>query len=325
MASQHHSGALRIIFAGTPEFAAIHLQQLLTTPHHIIAVLTQPDRPAGRGKNIVASPVKQLAQTVSIPVLQPISLKTEQIQKQIRDLNADILIVVAYGLLLPQAVLSLPRLGCLNVHGSLLPRWRGAAPIQRACLCGDTETGITLMQMDEGLDTGDILLQIACPIEKEDTSASLYQKLAKLGAGALPNLLTQLLAGDVYPQKQDEKHASYASKLTRQEAQLDWHKSAAELDRAIRAFNPWPGSYFALNGQRIKVWQSQVAVKCTTASPGTILHTDKNGIHIATSNGVLVLTKLQPAGKKIVSAWDLLNAHRDWFALNRVLPSGNKG
>lgn len=325
MIIQRQHRPLRIIFAGTPEFAATHLQKLIRTSHHIVTVFTQPDRPSGRGNKVISSPVKMLALDHNIPVLQPCSLKTNSLAEKIRALDADIFITVAYGLLLPEAILKLPRFGCINVHGSLLPKWRGAAPIQRSCLAGDTETGISLMQMDAGLDTGDILLQVQCPIEKNDTSASLYQKLAQLGAKALPEILIKLPSGNITPQKQDDHKATYAEKLTRKEAQLNWNKTAPELEREIRAFNPWPGSWFTVNGHRIKVWESHMGTKKTEARPGAILSADKTGIHVATSNGTLVLTKLQPAGKKILSAQDLLNARQEWFQINTILSYENKG
>lgn len=310
---------LKIIFAGTPDFAAKHLQALIGSHHQVIAVFTQPDRPAGRGNKITASPVKQLAQSHNIPVYQPATLKKEENQKVIQELNADIMIVVAYGLILPQAVLNLPKLGCLNVHGSLLPRWRGAAPIQRACWAGDTETGVTIMQMDAGLDTGDMLFKVTCPITNNDTSASLYDKLAQLGPDALLETLTLITTGKVIAQKQEQSLVTYAEKLSKQEAKLDWQLSAEQLERCIRAFNPWPISYFEISGEPIKVWQANVIHQNSQQAPGTILQASKEGIQVATANGIINLTQLQPAGKKPMSAADVLNSRQSWFAVGKIL------
>lgn len=306
------SDPLKIIFAGTPDFAARHLDALITSKYQVVAVLTQPDRPAGRGKKIMPSAVKTLAESYSIPVYQPETLKSTENQQLIADLNADIMVVVAYGLLLPQAVLDLPRLGCINVHGSLLPLWRGAAPIQRALWAGDSETGITIMQMDIGLDTGDMLHKLRCPITATDTSASLYEKLAKLGPQGLLATLTQITEGNLVTLPQDNSKATYANKLSKQEAKLDWQLPAAQLERCIRAFNPWPVSYFMIDEQPIKVWQASV-MPGNSALPGTIIQADKLGIEVATVEGSLRLEILQPAGKKRMTAQDLLNSRQEWF------------
>ncbi|RKS85968.1 methionyl-tRNA formyltransferase [Orbus hercynius] len=319
MTNTHSSPPLKIIFAGTPDFAAKHLEALIHSQHEVIAVLTLPDRPAGRGNKLTAPPVKQLAIDHNITVYQPATLKTAEAQQTIGDLNADIMIVVAYGLILPQVVLDTPKLGCLNVHGSLLPRWRGAAPIQRACWAGDLETGITIMQMDAGLDTGDMLFKVKCPIEKTDTSASLYDKLAILGPDALLETLAQITAGKITPEKQNSSEVTYAEKLSKQEAKLNWSLSAAQLERCIRAFNPWPISYFEIHGEPIKVWQATVISHSTTQPPGTILQADKHGIQIATQDGILNLTQLQPAGKKPMSAADLLNSRKAWFSVGNTI------
>ena len=315
------TNSLNIIFAGTPDFAATHLKALIDSNHNVIAVFSQPDRPAGRGNKLTASPVKQLAIENNLPVYQPTTLKTEENQRIIANLNADIMIVVAYGLILPQAVLDMPKLGCLNVHGSLLPRWRGAAPIQRACWAGDSETGITIMQMDAGLDTGDMLYKLACPIESSDTSATLYEKLAKLGPQALLETLTLITQGKIKPEKQQQSQATYAEKLSKQEAKLDWNLSAKQLERCVRAFNPWPVSYFEVNGEPVKVWQAQVITVEHNQPIGTILQADKKGICIATSDGALNMTVLQPAGKKPMSAQDLLNSRKAWFEVGKILAS----
>ncbi|NTY90045.1 methionyl-tRNA formyltransferase [Serratia fonticola] len=307
------SDSLRIIFAGTPDFAARHLDALLSSGHQVVGVFTQPDRPAGRGNKLTPSPVKVLAEQHQIPVFQPKSLRPQENQHLVADLNADVMVVVAYGLILPKAVLDMPRLGCINVHGSLLPRWRGAAPIQRALWAGDSETGVTIMQMDVGLDTGDMMHKIACSIESTDTSASLYNKLAELGPQGLLITLQQLAAGTLQREVQDEALVTYAEKLSKEEARLDWSLSAEQLERCIRAFNPWPISYFTIDEQPVKVWQATVLAETANAEPGTIVHADKHGIQVATAQGILNLTQLQPAGKKPMSAQDLLNSRREWF------------
>lgn len=313
------SEPLRIIFAGTPDFAARHLAALLDSAHQVVGVFTQPDRPAGRGNRLQASPVKQLALEHQLPVFQPKSLRPADAQQQVADLQADLMVVVAYGLILPAPVLALPRLGCLNVHGSLLPRWRGAAPIQRALWAGDGETGVTIMQMDVGLDTGAMLYKAACPISGDDTSASLYEKLAAIGPDALVTTLAKLTAGELSPQVQNDDMACYAQKLSKEEARLDWRLPAAQLARCVRAFNPWPVSYFEQDQQPVKVWQAQVIDTPTAAAPGTVVQADKSGIQVATGDGILSLQLLQPAGKKPMSVQDLLNSRREWFTVGNVL------
>ena len=310
---------LKVIFAGTPDFAAQHLHALLDAGINVVAVYTQPDRPAGRGKQLTASPVKLLAQQHQVPVFQPHSLKEAAAQEQLAALQADLMIVVAYGLLLPTAVLEAPRLGCINVHGSLLPRWRGAAPIQRAIWAGDEQTGITIMQMDEELDTGDMLFKLACPIEPDDTSASLYDKLAKLGPEGLLTTLDRLAQGKLQPEKQQDALANYARKLSKEEALIDWQLPAAQLERCIRAFNPWPFSYLVIQEQNVKIWQAQVLAESHTAIPGTVLRTGKEGIDVATAEGVLRLLRLQPPGKKPMLAHELLNSRQDWFVPGQPL------
>ncbi|GJL37935.1 Methionyl-tRNA formyltransferase [Phytobacter ursingii] len=307
------SDSLRIIFAGTPDFAARHLNALLSSEHQIVGVFTQPDRPAGRGKKLMPSPVKVLAEEKGIPVFQPVSLRPQENQQLVADLQADIMVVVAYGLILPKAVLEMPRLGCLNVHGSLLPRWRGAAPIQRALWAGDRETGVTIMQMDVGLDTGDMLYKLSCPITAEDTSATLYDKLAQLGPQGLLATLTHIATGTATPEVQDEEQVTYAEKLSKEEALLDWSLPAAQLERCIRAFNPWPMSYFVIDDQPVKVWKASVINTQAKAEPGTIIEANKQGIQVATAEGILNLESLQPAGKKAMNTQDLLNSRREWF------------
>jgi len=316
---------LRIVFAGTPDFAARHLQALIDEPaFDVVAAYTQPDRPAGRGKKLQPSAVKQLALQHDIPVEQPASLKSEITQQQLADYEPDVMVVVAYGLLLPATVLRIPKFGCINVHGSLLPRWRGAAPIQRAIWAGDKQTGVCIMQMDEGLDTGPVLSQHSLQIDPTETSASLYEKLAQLGPEALVETLKQLELGAINPVSQDDAQATYAKKLSKHEAQIDWAQSAEFIERCTRAFNPWPGSHFEVQGQIVKVWQADVAEhessEAAPAEPGTVLQADKAGIVVQCGEKALRLTVVQPAGKKQQSAADFLNARSDWFTPGSQLP-----
>ncbi len=301
---------LRIIFAGTPDFAARHLQALIDSEHQIVGVYSQPDRPAGRGKKLKASEVKELALANQLAVFQPASLKTDDALAELSSLNADIMIVVAYGLLLPKAILEAPRLGCLNVHGSILPRWRGAAPIQRAIWAGDDETGVTIMQMDEGLDTGDMLHISRCPIATTETSASLYTKLAELGPTALVETIAKLANGEITPQVQDDEQANYAKKLSKDEANIDWSMDAVQIERNIRAFNPWPVCFTKMGENTVKIYQADVVEQ--QGKPGTILHSDKHGIVVACGTHALKITQLQPQGKKPMAVTDFLNGRSDW-------------
>tara|TARA_R100000687_G_C6453743_1_gene166627 strand:- start:13190 stop:14176 length:987 start_codon:yes stop_codon:yes gene_type:complete len=310
---------LRIIFAGTPDFAARHLQALIDSSHQVVAVYSQPDRPAGRGQKLQPSAVKQLAMQHQLPVYQPKSLKKAAAQAELAALNADVMVVVAYGLILPLTVLQSPALGCINVHGSLLPRWRGAAPIQRAIRAGDTQTGITIMQMDEGLDTGAMLSKVRCPIEAADTSASLYEKLAELGPNALLDALAQLPALQANAESQKAQDACYAEKLHKEEGLLDFTKSAKTLSLEIRAFNPWPASYMQLSEGTVKIWQADWLDTPQQAAPGQVLTATKKGIEIACAEGVLVLTTLQPPGKKPMAVSDFLNGRADWFKVGTNL------
>ncbi|MCL1079300.1 methionyl-tRNA formyltransferase [Parashewanella spongiae] len=312
---------LKIIFAGTPDFAARHLQALLNSHHQVVGVYSQPDRPAGRGKKLQASPVKQLAVQHDIAVFQPASLKKEEAQQELAQLDADLMVVVAYGLILPQIVLDTPKLGCINVHGSILPRWRGAAPIQRAIWAGDAATGVTIMQMDLGLDTGDMLLKTHLEIQPEDTSASLYEKLAEQGPDALIEAVDGLSAGTLTAEKQDDTLANYAAKLSKEEAEIDWNKSAKQLWQEVRAFNPWPISHFKHQQQTIKIWQAEVLSTRVEQTPGTIISANKNGIDVATSDGVIRLLSLQLPGKKPFSCADMLNGRADWFIPGTLLQS----
>ncbi|BEE01439.1 methionyl-tRNA formyltransferase [Aeromonas dhakensis] len=304
---------LKLIFAGTPDFAARHLAALLSSDHEVVAVYTQPDKPAGRGQKLTASPVKELALAHDLPVYQPASLRKEEAQAELAALGADLMVVVAYGLILPKAVLDTPRLGCINVHGSLLPRWRGAAPIQRSIWAGDAETGVTIMQMDVGLDTGAMIRKVSCSIAANETSASLYDKLAELGPQALVDTINAMAAGDTAAEAQDDALANYAEKLSKEEARIDWSMDAAAIERCIRAFNPWPISWFEVADQTVKVWQAEVITQDHGQRAGTLLKADKQGIDVATGKGVLRLLTLQPPGKKAMSVTDLLNSRRDWF------------
>ncbi len=314
------SPSLNIIFAGTPDFAAVALQALLNSHHHIKAVYTQPDRPAGRGRKLNASPVKELALQHQLIIQQPQTLRDTREQQLLADFQADIMVVVAYGLILPLPVLTAPRLGCINIHGSLLPRWRGAAPIQRAILAGDEVTGVTIMQMDEGLDTGPMLNKVECPIGEEDTSECLYERLAALGANALLPTLTQLADGTAHPQLQDNTFATYASKITKEEAQLDWKCSAQELSRKIRGFNPWPIAYTHVDDKTLRIWQAQVIEKNFNASsPGIILQVSPEGIDVATGKDILRLQKLQLPGGRVINAADLLNAQHNIIKIGKIL------
>ena len=287
---------MKIIFAGTPEFAASALAALLDE-HEVIAVLTQPDRPAGRGMQLSASPVKQLALQHGITVLQPVSLKGEEVQQQIAALNADVMVVAAYGLILPKAVLEMPRFGCLNIHASLLPRWRGAAPIQRAILAGDSETGITIMQMEAGLDTGPMLLAEALPIGPMDTAATLHNHLAEIGA----RLVLRALAENPLPRPQPEDGVTYAPKLTREDGRIDWTQSATAIDRRIRAFEPWPGTFSTLDRETLKILSATPAKG--SGLPGTVLDAK---LTIACGTGAIRLIRVQLPGRQAMDADALL-------------------
>lgn len=303
--------ALRIIFAGTPEFAAKHLEALLEHKYNVVACYTQPDRPSGRGKKLQPSAVKQVALENDIPVCQPLSLKNEDAQAELESWNADLMIVVAYGLLLPKAALDTPKFGCINVHGSILPKWRGAAPIQRSVLAGDSETGVTIMQMDVGLDTGDMLLVETCPITAQDTSGSIYSKLEQIGPGALLKTVEQIANGTVVAESQNDDLATYAHKLTKQEAEIDWSDSAKIIDQKVRGYQPWPVAYAIIQDNAVKVWQVEVQAGSNKPA-GEIISADKSGILVSTGEGAINILQLQPPGKKAMSAADFLNGRQDW-------------
>ena len=310
---------LRIAFAGTPEFALPALRALVALPCQLVGVLTQPDRPAGRGRALQASPVKRLARELGLPVAQPGHLKSPAEQAELRAWAPELLVVVAYGLILPPAVLAIPRHGCINVHASVLPRWRGAAPIERAIEAGDTSSGVTIMQMDAGLDTGAMLLVRECPVMATDTGATLRERLGALGAEALLEALALLRAGRLEPVAQDDALATYASKLRREEAEIDWQLDAAAIARRVRAFNPANVCQTSVDGQILRVWLAEATDSATTAAPGCILRSDRHGILVACGSAALLLTRLQFAGGKVMDAQALLNGRGELFRSGTVL------
>ncbi len=309
--------SMRIVFAGTPEFAAEHLKALLASPYEVVAVYTQPDRPAGRGQKLMPSPVKQLALEHSIPVLQPPTLRNEDAQAELAALKPDLMVVVAYGLILPQAVLDIPRLGCINSHASLLPRWRGAAPIQRAVQAGDAESGVTVMRMEAGLDTGPMLLKVSTAITAQDTGGSLHDRLAKMGPPAVIEAIGGLAAGTLAGEVQDDELATYAHKLNKDEARIDWSQPAEVLERLVRAFFPWPICHSTLNGEAVKVLAANTCEG--QGAPGTILGASKDGLVVACGEQALCLTRLQFPGGKPLNFSDLFNSRREKFAVGAVL------
>ncbi len=298
---------MRIVFAGTPDFAATALKALLAAGHNVVGVYSQPDRPAGRGRKLMPSPVKQVALDAGLPVFQPDSLKPDDAQQELAALNPDVMIVAAYGLILPKAVLDIPTHGCLNIHASLLPRWRGAAPIQRAIAAGDGETGITIMQMDVGLDTGDMLLKTSTPIRPDDTGGRLHDRLAEMGGSAIVEALTSLSKGELTGEAQNDDEANYAHKLSKEEGHIDWTRSAPEIERLIRAFNPWPGTFTDLGDQRIRIHQAEALAQNSDKAPGTVLRREREGIDIACGTGSLRVTSVQLPGTRALSVNDLIN------------------
>lgn len=296
---------MRIVFAGTPAFAACALQALLRAGHEIVAVLSQPDRPTGRGLKFVAGEVKQLAQRHGLTIFQPRTLRNPDSQEQLRAVGADVMVVAAYGLILPRALLEAFPLGCINIHASLLPRWRGAAPIQRAILAGDNETGICLMRMEEGLDTGPVYLTQRVPVAPDDTAGSLHDKLAALGARCVVEALPRIASGELQPVPQANTGATYAQKIAKDEAKIDWRQEAVQVARQVRAFNPFPGAHSKLRGEPVKIWRG-MADSTGGGQPGMVLQATAQGIVIACADGVLRVTELQRAGGRRLSAADFL-------------------
>lgn len=302
--------SLRVVFAGTPDFALPSLKALLIQGHDVCAIYTKPDSTSGRGLKLTPSPVKQFIQSHydEIPILQPIGLKDVAVQEELRALNADVMVVIAYGFILPEKVISTPKYGCINVHASLLPRWRGAAPIQRALLAGDTVTGITIMQIDVGLDTGAILHQVSCDITDTTTTQELHDELAALGAQALLETLKKIEEGSLEPINQDNSAATYATKIAKEEAIINWQHHADEISRQVRAFNPWPGAHTLLGGQILKVWEVEVLLEAHQKKVGTIIAVSEEGIDVAAQNSILRLITIQLAGGKAMPAKQFLNA-----------------
>ena len=300
---------MRLVFAGTPEFSVPCLEACRASGAEVVAVYTQPDRPAGRGRKLTPSPVKEAALAASIPVEQPESLKGAEVQQVLAAYQADLMVVVAYGLILPRKVLALPRLGCWNVHASLLPRWRGAAPIQRAILAGDSESGVDLMQMEAGLDTGPVLLERRTPIERHDTGGSLHDRLSALGADVLAEGLRRVMAGEtLVARAQPEEGVTYAHKLDKAEARLDLSRTAEELEYQVRAFDPWPVAEGEIAGETVRIWSAHAVTQVHDAMPGTVVAASREGIDIACGKNILRVTAVQRAGGKRITATDYLNA-----------------
>jgi len=305
---------MKVVFAGTPAFAAVHLSALLEAGIQVVGVFTQPDRPAGRGKRLQASPVKQRALAAGLTVFQPTSLRNRAARESLAALQPDVMVVVAYGLILPAAVLAIPAQGCLNVHASLLPRWRGAAPIQRAIEAGDTRTGITIMQMDAGLDTGDMLATATCAIDSDTTAASLHDQLAALGAPLLLSVLNDLPATRQRAERQDDAEATYATKIDKDEARVDWSLPATVVARRVRAFNPFPVAYTFINGERIKLWRAHPLDISHDAAPGTLLESRESGLQVACGSGALAVDELQFPGGRPLPAAEIMKSRSSLLA-----------
>ena len=315
----------RVIFAGTPEFAAHHLDALRAAGHTVCAVLTQPDRPAGRGKRLQPSAVKERALAAGLNVLQPSSMQSPEVQEQLAALEADVMVVVAYGLLLPQSVLDIPRYGCLNVHASLLPRWRGAAPIQRAIAAGDAESGVTIMQMEAGLDTGAMLKKAALTLDRGETAGTLEHRLTQVGPVALLSVLSDLPGYLAGAEKQRDAMASYAAKITKSECQLDWQRDASSLSRQIRAFNPAPVCFSFLGNERVKLWYAEETTQTGPGVPGQILDATAQGVTVACGTGALCVTQLQFPGSRPLPAAELLHGRSSALAPGQLFSSLDSG
>ena len=311
--------ALKIVFAGTPPFAIPCLDALAASKHQLLAVYTQPDRPAGRGRQLQASAVKDWAIAHQLPIMQPLDFKQPETIAGLAALRPDVIVVIAYGLILPRTVLDLQRLGCINVHASLLPRWRGASPIQHAILQGDKQTGVTLMQMDAGMDTGAMLSRVVCPIHDDDNAFQLHDRLAQLAVSPLLATLDALASGNIQREVQDNEKATYAGKIHKEDAAINWHKSAMDIDRQIRAFNPWPIAYTQAGESTLRIYQAHVVDETHAKKPGTILSIDKQGILVATGANALLIERLQFPGAKTMSVADWLHAGRSQQYMNTVL------
>ena len=312
------STSLNIVFAGTPEFGLPCLDALAQSRHHIRAVYTQPDRPAGRGRKLQASAVKIWAKEQNIPVFQPLNFKNDEDVSRLAQLQPDVLIVIAYGLILPKKVLDIPKLGCINVHASLLPRWRGAAPIQRAILEGDPSTGVSIMQMDVGMDTGAVYKQASCPITPEDTSASLHQKLAQLAVSPLLSTLDEIIQGTAQAVSQQHELALHAGKISKEDAPIQWHQSAQAISRAIHAFYPWPIATTLFNGELLRIHKaSATEIECSQA-PGSIIRIDKQGIGLATGNNMLLIESIQSPGGKVLSSTQWIQSRKNQIQIGSV-------
>lgn len=301
---------MKVIFMGTPDFAVGTLKSLIASEHEVTAVVTQPDKPKGRGKAMQFPPVKEVAVEAGIPVLQPGRVREPETVEAIRNIEADVIVVVAFGQIIPKEILTMKKYGCINVHASLLPKYRGAAPIQWAVIDGEKESGVTTMQMDEGLDTGDMLLKAVVPLEKEETGGSLFDKLSSTGAGLLLETLAGLEKGTILPEKQGESPTAYAKMLKKEMGLIDWTKSAEELERLVRGLNPWPSAYSHLNGKTLKIWQAEVEERDSENEPGTVVCVSKDGFGVQTGKGILKIRELQLEGKKRMDAGAFLRGYQ---------------
>lgn len=301
---------MKVIFMGTPDFAVGTLKSLIASEHEVTAVVTQPDKPKGRGKAMQFPPIKEVAVEAGIPVLQPRRVREPETVEAIRNIEADVIVVVAFGQIIPKEILTMKKYGCINVHASLLPKYRGAAPIQWAVIDGEKESGVTTMQMDEGLDTGDMLLKAVVPLEKEETGGSLFDKLSSTGAGLLLETLAGLEKGTILPEKQGESPTAYAKMLKKEMGLIDWTKSAEELERLVRGLNPWPSAYSHLNGKTLKIWQAEVEERDSENEPGTVVCVSKDGFGVQTGKGILKIRELQLEGKKRMDAGAFLRGYQ---------------